>query len=487
MGRLVLIFSALGFVLVDPVVPGVTNPVRAAEQSVAPMRPWAEEAIRQHINQQDFAGELDIDKLTALIDAGQILFTARFTRADGVGRPMATQAIQPTKRKRPPRNGFSRTAGLDANACSSCHNQPVVGGAGDFSVNVFVSEGFSNADFDNTDPQFSNERNTNHLFGAGLIELLAREMSAELQTLRKQALSQARQEGSPVKVSMKTKGVSFGQLLAHPDGSVALDKLEGIDADLVIRPFSQKGVMTSLRQFTINALNHHHGMQATERFGARWTAETDFDEDGTSVEITDGDVTALVAWQATRPTPLQLIPQSVEWQEAMQTGAQLFVDAGCGACHRSSLPLESTVFHDPGPFDTAGTRRPDDDGAGSSYDLAKLPWVQALPRNSEGHLLVPLFGDLKRHVIADGEISTLGNELLAQRFVERNVFMTAELWGVASTDPYGHRGDIGTLDEVIIAHGGDARASRDAYLNLPESGRDAVIAWLSTLVIPAQP
>ena len=135
-----------------------------------------------------------------------------------------------------------------------------MGGAGDFSVNVFVSEGFQNTDFDNTDPQFSNERNTNHLFGAGLIELLAREMTTELQALRTQALQKAKQTGTTYSTALTTKGVTFGKLHAHPNGIVDLSEIEGLDQDLIIRPFSQKGVMTSLRQFTINALNHHHGM-----------------------------------------------------------------------------------------------------------------------------------------------------------------------------------------------------------------------------------
>jgi hypothetical protein len=69
-------------------------------------------------------------------------------------------------------------------------------------------------------------------------------------------------------VAAGSQGRRFRTLPAEADGSVNLDELDGVDTDLVIRPFSQKGVMTSLRQFTINALNQHHGMQADERFGA---------------------------------------------------------------------------------------------------------------------------------------------------------------------------------------------------------------------------
>ena len=454
---------------------------------VADEYPWSPSVIKEHVNQQTLYGELSRKQLDALVAEGAHLFSARFRSGDGVGRPMSTQAIIPTKRKRPARHQFSRTAGLDANACVSCHNQPVVGGAGDFSVNVFVSEGFQNTDFDNTDPQFSNERNTNHLLGAGLVELLAREMTSDLHALRAQALVTARQQQRKQTVSLTTKGVNFGELHANPNGTVDLKGLEGIDQDLIIRPFSQKGVITSLRQFTVNALNHHHCMLATERYGARWTGTSDFDEDGFEREIHDGDVSALVAWQATRPVPTRLVVESNTWKVAAAKGEEVFDNIGCTSCHRPTLPLTSLKFLDPGPFDFAGTRRSEEDDYNAVYDLALYEWIKTLERDANGDVLVPLYGDLKRHKIADQEVATLGNELLAQRFVERDVFMTSELWGIASTDPYGHRGDISTLDEVIVAHGGDARSSRENYIALDEADRQAVLAFLSTLVIEPEP
>ena len=105
---------------------------------------------------------------------------------------MATQAIIPTKTRRPNQKPFLRSAGMDANSCAACHNAPLIGGAGDFVTNVFVSEGFTNANFDSLDPQFSNERGSNHLFGAGLVELLAREMTSVLHNTRTKALKRAR-------------------------------------------------------------------------------------------------------------------------------------------------------------------------------------------------------------------------------------------------------------------------------------------------------
>ncbi len=429
------------------------------------------------------SGELSKSELKKLITIGEKLFGAKFTAADGAGRPKATQAIIPTKARHRTSTTFARLPGPDAQACSSCHNDPIIGGAGDFVTNVFVSEGFSNANFDTTDPQFSNERGTNHLFGAGLIELLAREMSAELISIRNIALSEASKKNETVVAKLETKGVEFGSIAASPDGLVDLTKIEGVDTDLVVRPFSQKGVMTSLRQFTVNALNHHHGMQSDERFGTRWTGSADFDEDGHKNEVTSADISALVAWQATLPTPTKIVPQQADWKDASANGERLFSDFGCNACHKTSLPLRSLKFQDPGPFDVSGTLNNRQVKTAATYDLKLLKWAKSLPTNSKGETLVPLFGDLKRHKMTDRSISVLGNELLSQRFVGRDIFMTAELWGVASTAPYGHRNDFTTIDSIILAHGGDARKSRDVYEQSNSDARSSIIAYLKTLVI----
>lgn len=445
--------------------------------------PWDERAIAGHVDRNANAGVLSAERLDHLVAAGEKLFVNAFTPADGVGRPFATQAILPTKRKRAPQHGFLRTAGMDATSCAACHAVPIAGGAGDFVANVFVSEGFESADFDSLDPQFSNERNTNHLFGAGLVELLGREMSADLKAIRTAALEEARRTGKAVDARLESKGVHFGFITAEPDGSVDQRRVAGVDGDLVVKPFGQKGVFVSLRQFTVNALNHHHGMQADERFGQRWTGEDDFDGDGKASEIGDGDVTALVAWQATLPAPGQRVPDDPAWAEAAARGDALFDSLGCAACHVRELPLESTLFEDPGPNDAAGTLRRADVEEATAFDLAALPAAARLRRDDRGRLLVPLFGDLKRHVIADERISHFGNELLAQRFVERDVFATSELWGIGTTAPYGHRGDLVTLDEAIRAHGGEGQASRNAYVAASDNERSALIAFLKTLVI----
>jgi len=223
-------------------------------------------------------------------------------------------------------------------------------------------------------------------------------------------------------------------------------------------------------------------MQATERYGTRWTGAEDYDEDGVADELGEGDITALTVFQAMLPAPTARTPKNPAWIEAAARGEARFDSLGCAACHRPTLPLESAVFTDPGPYDMAGTLR-GDERAALSVDLAAYLREAGVAQDDAGRWLIPLFGDLKRHRIADAQVAALGNELLAQRFVAADVFMTGELWGVADTAPYGHRGDFDTLDAVIRAHGGAARAARDEYADAPDAARGDVIAFLRTLTV----
>jgi hypothetical protein len=445
---------------------------------------WDERVFTSHVDFNAVAAG-GAAALPALVERGRVLFKAKFTTVDGAGRPKATQAIIPTKRKSGVNPPFSRTSGPDSNSCFGCHNDPVIGGSGDDVANVFVSEGFESAQFDNTDPSFSSERHTIALMGAGLVELLAREMTADLQAIRTEAVGRARATGEACRADLVSKGVRFGSIEAHPDGIVDLDSVEGVDADLIVRPFSRKGVFTSLRQFTINALNIHHGMEAMERFGVRWTGSHDFAESGVPDAVTDGDVSALVAFQATLPPPTVKPDLPDDWRVAAKAGSERFNAIGCASCHMQTLPLKSLVFTDPAPYDMAGTLRSTETKTPIRLDLASLPFAKTLQRNDKGEWLIPVYSDLKRHLVVDETVNTLGNELQAQRFVERDVFLTSRLWGVGATAPYGHNGSFRMLNEIIVAHGGEARFARDAYLALDPDHRDTIVAFLRSLVIEA--
>jgi cytochrome c peroxidase len=436
------------------------------------------------VDQDQLHGVLSPSDLTALVQAGKLLFSTKFTTADGQGRPTATQAIIPTHFKHPRELTAQRASGPDADSCASCHSEPVTGGGGDFTVNVFTSEGTESADFDSVDPQFSNERNTNIVFGAGLKELLAREMSGDLAAERRTAVKQAAASHKAVKVDLLTKGIHFGSLTANPDGTLDLSDIQGIDSDLVVRPFSWKGVIPSIREFTVNALNLHTGMEADERFGPAMTGEVDFDGDGKTDEVSEGLVSALVAFQASLPTPIEVAYGNPDWQARSVAGRALFDKIGCSSCHVAALPLHDLKFEDPGPYDTAGTLSDRDVAHPAIYDLSQLDWVKALPRDANGDVLVPMFSDLKRHQIADSGEDHFANEVQSQSFVARDTFATPGLWGVADTAPYGHRGDISTLQEAILDHGGEGRSSRDAFAALPQDQQDDIVAFLMSLRTP---
>ena len=55
--------------------------------------------------------------------------------------------------------------------------------------------------------------------------------------------------------------------------------------------------------------------------------------------------------------------------------------------------------------------------------------------------------------------------------------------GVGSTSPYGHDGRSINLEEVILRHGGEAQASREAFAQLSERQQAVVLRFLESLVL----
>ena len=61
--------------------------------------------------------------------------------------------------------------------------------------------------------------------------------------------------------------------------------------------------------------------------------------------------------------------------------------------------------------------------------------------------------------------------------------MTTPLWGVGSTAPYGHDGRSINLAEVVLRHGGEAQAARDAFATLSAPQQARMIEFLNSLII----
>src|ERR1044071_555775 len=172
--------------------------------------------------------------LPELLAHGRLLFSANWTEQEGGGRPLTKGTGRPLSDPSRPLSGaraFNRISAPDANSCAGCHNAPfgITGGGGDFVTNVFVlGQRFDSVTFDPSDTlptrgavdesgrpaslqTIANLRATTGMFGAGYLEMLARQMTEELQHTR-----------DTIKLGetkdLAAKGVSFGKLTMTREG-----------------------------------------------------------------------------------------------------------------------------------------------------------------------------------------------------------------------------------------------------------------------------
>jgi Di-haem oxidoreductase, putative peroxidase len=423
-------------------------------------------AVAIHMNEADIeSGRVSFQEV---IKHGEKLFNAVFNRLDGQGRPGTTAEGQP---RSPAEFRMLRTSGPDAHSCSACHNRPRAGGGGDFPNNVFVGS------------ESANERMTVSLFGSGPIEALALEMTRELQASRLAAINQAFLSFRNVPVHLVAKGIDFGDIVAHPDGTVDTTNVRGVSPDLVVRPFHQNGAAVSLRQFTNEGMNQHMGIQSQELFGV----DTDPDGDGVSNELTVGDMTTISLFQAQLGTPGRIIPSDSVKRKAVQDGETLFTTIGCTYCHVPAMTLKGRTFLEPNPFNPEW-KIPFAVGKPVTFDMTKdgeMPRLEATP---DGGAIVRAYTDLKRHNLCDEADQFFCNETSEEPGIAPSAFLTRKLWDIGSSTAFGHRGDLSTITEAILHHAGEARPTLTKYLNLAPYERAAIVEFLKTFqVLPPPP
>jgi hypothetical protein len=414
------------------------------------------------------------------IRRGRQLFQRKFTLAQGAG-PRTQDGIHDDINADP-----SPGAGL-VDSCAGCHGRPR--GSAGFGGDVFTRP---------------DSRDAPHLFGLGLVEMIADEMTTELRHQRAHALRDAARYRRYVTVSLAAKGTRFGRLTARPNGTVDTSQVQGVDPDLRVRPFFHHGGEFSIRGFSVGAFNDEMGLESPDAdlrvasLGGRVVTPSGLVLDGgldriqvpaTASETSDDDRDGKV-----NEMPTALVDHMEFYllnyfkagkgqdTRSSQLGRSLFTTIGCASCHTPNLTINAdrrvadveTAF-DPtrGRFNRLfATATP------LLTEVADTSGQPPIKRPNRGTFVVrDIFADFKRHD-------------LGPRFHERNFngtlrthFMTEPLWGVGSTPPYGHDGRSINLYEVILRHGGEAQASRDAYADLPESYRDAVIDFLNTLVL----
>jgi len=486
-----------------------------AQETTSPAKKIGREvAIPRHLTDDE---EFRVP-LAELIEHGRRLFNADWTGQDGGGRPLTKGTGRTLSDPSAPLvggRGFNRISGPDANSCAGCHNKPfgISGGGGDFVTNVFVlGQRFDFVSFDSGDRvptkgavderaqpvtlnNVANLRASTGMFGAGYIEMLAREITEDLQKIRD---SMHRGE-SRILIS---KGINFGRLTRRADGLWDVSQVSGlprlsvltatpeIPPSLIIRPWHQAGNVVSLREFANNALNHHHGIQTTERFGVN----TDPDGDGVVNEMTRADVTALAVYQAVLQAPGQVIPNDPEVEKAVVNGEKVFSRIGCATCHIPALPLSrrNWTYTEPNPFNPPTNLR-EGEARALRVDLndPSLPPPRLRPAGpSVEWLMVPVFTDFKLHDITDPnddygvEPLDMNQGVWSPKFTAGNRrFLTKRLWGFANEPPFYHHGLFTTIRQAILAHSGEALDSRRAFQSLPEYDRDSLIEFLKSLQV----
>jgi hypothetical protein len=452
--------------------------------------------------------------LEKLLAHGKLLFNANWTEQEGGGRPLTKGTGRPLSDPSRPLTGaraFNRISAPDANSCAGCHNAPygISGGGGDFVTNVFLlGQRFDFMTFDPNDKlatrgtidetgraatlqTAADLRATTGMFGAGYLEMIARQMSEELQRIRNSIRPGETKE-------LAAKGIHFGRLTLTRAGLWDTSQVEGLGRlsllskgsndppSLVIRPWHQASNAVSLREFTNTAFNQHHGIQSTERFGL----DTDPDGDGFKNELTRADVTAVTVWQATLQVPGRVIPRDAEIERAVLMGELEFERIGCAACHVPRLPLDKQgwIYSEPNPFNPSGNLR-----SGETRDLKVdlssdvLPAPRLRP-DSSGTVWVEAYTDFKLHDICEpgeeAEAIDMNQSVWSKKFSEGNCrFLTKRLWGAANEPPFFHSGLFTTLRQSVLAHSGEALNSRRAFQALSADEQNSLIEFLKTLQV----
>lgn len=421
------------------------------------------------------------------IARGRQLFQRKFTHAQGLGPRTDDGVGNIGEGDDPTLFDASRVAGL-ADSCAACHGRPrgSAGSGGD----VFTRP---------------DSRDAPHLFGLGLQEMLADEITQDLRMIRANALTKAARRGAPVRVRLRSKEIDYGWLTAYPDGSLDSAESDGLDADLRVKPFFAEGSAFSIRQFVVGALNAEMGLEAAdpdllaasrgERVvtpagmvldGAADTFDPppvsspseDGDDDGTVDEIDPALVDYLETYLLNYFRPGRYEP----YPAASRRGRRIFEQIGCSSCHVPNHQIE----RDRRVADVATEYDPERGGFNGVYATAsgRVRSVQDEPG------LPPLQRPAGRRFEVRGIFTDFKRHDLGPRFWERNFdgtlqreFMTEPLWGVGTTAPYGHDGRSINLREVILRHGGEAQAARDVFAAASEARQRRLLDFLASLVL----
>lgn len=452
------------------------------------------------------AGLFSLDELRA---AGEIVFSTPFNRYDGYG----DGPVDPSNTREPggrphlgaqgPDGVTLRVNGLDSGSCLDCHAVSslrgipaafAVGGFGNLSNQVVARP--TDIDIEDLDLNGSADHNGRFInppfsFGAGGVELLAKEMTADLREIARQMWA----AGYAHSRTLVSKGVYFGTLhlvssilpaeekrvaeeqayaLPKPYPALRFDFSDVVGLsdpeNLLVAPFGRKGSAFSIRNFDQGAMHFHFGMEPSELFPG------DSDGDGVFNEILPGDLSMLTIFQGALPRPyVQRLTSNTN------EGYRTFIRTGCAYCHRPVLRTTQRALPVSFPeVSTLWVNGQIGDPFANAFLSVDLTLAGFRP-NVQGGVNVPLFADLKLHDMGP-ELAETSDEVSS---VANQSFTTARLWGVCDTEPYLHDGRAFTLHEAILAHGGEAAGAKLTYEStLSSYEKNLLLEFLCSLRTP---
>ena len=348
------------------------------------------------------------------------------------------------------------------------------------------------------------QRNTTSLFGAGLIDTIP-----DL-AIRQQAQRQKRHK----------------EISGRP--SVQLDGNLG--------RFGWRANATSLNDFVDRACAAELGLQTNNQRQAVDPGTPNYSN--SSTDISDEQVMAMTMFIASLPRPHQQWPEDTHRRQEIQQGENVFKRIGCAICHVPHLGeiqglYSDLLLHDMGrelyDYDAAeappvsqvqsmGSSRVRFVVNRSSFGYyGKSPTVTrpsqpVSPGSAPGPPIVPdRYTSLPDLVPSPSFLASVNDQTVPRmressrhsakrsdgstpRFapqsnsrlgtVTTQEWRTPPLWGVRDSAPYMHDGRAATLLEAITLHGGESQPTRDRFLNLPLADRNAILAFLGSLVAP---
>jgi len=414
-----------------------------------------------------------------LLVVGDELFDYAFRVEDGLGnrlagRPGIRGGSKPAPNMR--RVHKSEFGGPDSYSCATCHSKGGPDGAGTNTQNAYLRGNGNNT-------RRADERNAPHLLGLGAVSALAFEMTESLKSQRDAAVARAIDTATALEQPLEANGVSFGKILISETGVVDTRSVQGVDADLVIRPFGWKGHKATLRGMIEESFRIHMGILSMREQEALRDGELDkidygdgtwfdADRDGHHLELEAGMLSTMVAYLSQLQIPVIRPPLDPALLEKSGEGRLLFDEVGCGECHRPELHLSNPVVRIAPKEKRFSEAVPIEINVATDGDHPKIDPIYAYGQSYR----VSLFSDLRRHDM--GEKLTSGYK---QGTIPKSVFLTRPLWGLAGTGPFLHDGRAPTVHDAILWHGGEAATARELYNGLEDSEQQALRVFLLSL------